>query len=149
MSISRNLVIRISVLCFCSGALCSGQDPSNPAPDQKPAPDAATPPATLPTPPFTVRCKIFRQRPSTLDLWVIYQLNGTLSGMGVWQSNHVPGDEPTQAALSNGQIFLQKTDGWFQFTSRPALTTFRPRSALSSHRQNDHQLLWAGSRWLS
>ncbi len=33
----------------------------------------------------------------------------------MWQGNHVPGDDPTQAALSNGQIFLQKTDGWFQF----------------------------------
>jgi hypothetical protein len=33
----------------------------------------------------------------------------------MWQGNHVPGDEPTQAALSNGQVFLQKTDGWFQF----------------------------------
>jgi hypothetical protein len=27
----------------------------------------------------------------------------------------VPGDDSTQAALSNGQIFLQKTDGWWQF----------------------------------
>ena len=26
-----------------------------------------------------------------------------------------PGDEPTQAALSNGQVFIQKTDGWWQF----------------------------------
>jgi hypothetical protein len=42
-------------------------------------------------------------------------VNGILNGFGMWQGNHVPGDEPTQAALSNGQIFLQKTDGWFQF----------------------------------
>ena len=33
----------------------------------------------------------------------------------MWQGNHVPGDSNTQAALSNGQVFLQKTDGWFQF----------------------------------
>lgn len=42
-------------------------------------------------------------------------VNGVLSGMGLWQSNHVPGDNPTQAALSNGQIIIQKTDGWWQF----------------------------------
>src|ERR1035437_9226180 len=42
-------------------------------------------------------------------------VNGVLSGMGLWQSNHIPGDNSTQAALSNGQVFLQRTDGWFQF----------------------------------
>lgn len=42
-------------------------------------------------------------------------LNGILGGMGSLQTNHVPGDSTGQAALSNGQIFLQKTDGWFQF----------------------------------
>jgi len=42
-------------------------------------------------------------------------VNGVLSGMGLWQSNHVPGDSPTQAALSNGEIIIQKTEGWWQF----------------------------------
>jgi hypothetical protein len=31
------------------------------------------------------------------------------------QNNHVPGDSSAQRDLSNGQVFLQKTDGWFQF----------------------------------
>ena len=42
-------------------------------------------------------------------------MNGILSGLGMWQGNHVPGDNTTQAALSNGQVLIQKTDGWFQF----------------------------------
>ena len=42
-------------------------------------------------------------------------VNGFLSGMGMLQTNHVPGDDNKQAALSNGQVFIQKTDGWFQF----------------------------------
>jgi hypothetical protein len=42
-------------------------------------------------------------------------VNGFLSGMGMVQTNHVPGDNTDQAALSNGQVFIQKTDGWFQF----------------------------------
>ena len=33
----------------------------------------------------------------------------------MWTGNYVPGNNSTQAALSNGQIFIQKTDGWFQF----------------------------------
>ena len=40
---------------------------------------------------------------------------GILSGMGLAQSNRVSGDEPTQGDLSNGQIIIQKTTGWWQF----------------------------------
>jgi hypothetical protein len=42
-------------------------------------------------------------------------VNGLLDGQGMVTGNYVPGDNNTQAALSNGQIFVQKTDGWFQF----------------------------------
>src|SRR5580765_4020088 len=42
-------------------------------------------------------------------------LNGVVSGIGVWQGNHIPGDNSTQAALSNGQVFIQKTTDWWQF----------------------------------
>jgi len=42
-------------------------------------------------------------------------VNGIVSGMGLVQNNHVPGDDNKQASLSNGQVFIQKTDGWFQF----------------------------------
>lgn len=42
-------------------------------------------------------------------------LNGIVSGIGVWQGNHIPGDNSTQAAVSNGQIFIQKTTDWWQF----------------------------------
>jgi hypothetical protein len=42
-------------------------------------------------------------------------LDGIVSSIGLWQGNRVPGDSPTEAALSNGQIFIQKTTGWWQF----------------------------------
>lgn len=42
-------------------------------------------------------------------------LDGVLSGMGLVQANHVNGDSSSDAALSNGQIFVQKADGWWQF----------------------------------
>jgi hypothetical protein len=41
--------------------------------------------------------------------------NGIVTGFGLVQSNHVPGDDDGQAALSNGQIFIQKADGKFQY----------------------------------
>jgi hypothetical protein len=42
-------------------------------------------------------------------------VNGILDGMGSVTSNHVPGDHTSNAALANGQVWIQKTDGWFQF----------------------------------
>src|SRR6516162_1353752 len=41
--------------------------------------------------------------------------NGIVTGFGMVQSNHVPGDSDGQATLSNGQIFIQKADGKFQY----------------------------------
>ena len=74
-----------------------------------------TPPAPLPTPSITGPLQA--APPNNFDAGPLGTLsvNGALSGMGLWQGNHVPGDDPTQAALSNGQIFLQKTTGWWQF----------------------------------
>jgi hypothetical protein len=42
-------------------------------------------------------------------------LTGILSGMGMVQGNWVPGDQPSHWDLSNGQVFIQKTTGWWQF----------------------------------
>ncbi len=42
-------------------------------------------------------------------------VTGILSGVGLVQGNRIPGDKATQWDLSNGQIFLQKTTGWWQF----------------------------------
>jgi hypothetical protein len=42
-------------------------------------------------------------------------LNGVVSGMGLFQGHHTSSDDTAQGALSNGQIFIQKADGWWQF----------------------------------
>ena len=78
-----------------------------------PAPPAA--PAALPTPAITG--PIQGLPPALFDAGPFGKIavNGILDGLGMVTGNHVPGDNTTQAALSNGQIFIQKTDGWFQF----------------------------------
>ena len=55
--------------------------------------------------------------PITIDAGPLgkLDLDGIISGIGLWQGNHVAGDNATQAALSNGQVFIQKTTGWWQF----------------------------------
>ena len=74
---------------------------------------------------------VANQNPISLDagpLGKIY-VGGDVSGLGFWQDNHVPGDQSWRADVSNGQIFIQKTDGWLQFYvqagaySLPALGT--------------------------
>jgi hypothetical protein len=42
-------------------------------------------------------------------------LNGIVSGVGLWQGKHLSGDNPTQATLGNGQVFIQKASDWWQF----------------------------------
>jgi hypothetical protein len=42
-------------------------------------------------------------------------LNGVVSGVALVQGNHAASDATAQADLSNGQIFIQKTSGWWQF----------------------------------
>lgn len=41
--------------------------------------------------------------------------NGIVTGSGMWQSNHLSGDDASKAELSNGQIFLQKANGPVQY----------------------------------
>jgi len=79
------------------------------------ATQTATPPAPLPTPSITG--PLSSLPPAIFDAGPFGKIavNGFLTGMGLWQSNQVPGDNNTQAALSNGQVFIQKTDGWLQF----------------------------------
>jgi hypothetical protein len=42
-------------------------------------------------------------------------VTGAASALASWQDNPVPGDSAWRADLGNGQIFVQKTDGWLQF----------------------------------
>ena len=83
----------------------------------QPAPAAAAPagPTTLPTPAITG--PLSNLPPAVFDAGFFGKIsvNGVFSGMGLVQNNHIPGDDTKQADLSNGQVFIQKSDGWFQF----------------------------------
>jgi len=72
-------------------------------------------PAPLPTPSITGPLQA--ASPIILDAGPLgkLDLNGAVSGYGLVQGNHVSGDDTAQAALSNGQIFLQRSESWFQF----------------------------------
>ncbi len=91
-------------------SVCSAQ--SAPADPQGSAP---APPAPLSQPAITG--PLSGLPPATFDTGPLGKIsaNGILAGGGMVQSNVVPGDNKTQASLTNGQIFVQKADGVFQF----------------------------------
>ena len=101
-----------------------GQDAAAPAQAPAPAADpaaAATAPAApaapapLSAPAFTG--PLSNIPPAVFDAGPFGKIavNGVVSGLGTVQDNPVPGDKTRHADLSNGQVFIQKTDGWFQF----------------------------------
>jgi hypothetical protein len=99
--------LMIMPVAFAQNTPPAAQNPASapaPAPDSTPHP-CHNRPAEEPPP----------QPSSTPVLFGKVAVNGFLSGYGLLQINHVPGDDTKQADLSNGQVFIQKTDGWFQF----------------------------------
>ena len=98
---------------ICGAQTAPAPDTQKPADQTTPAPPAA--PAALPTPSITG--PLAGQPPANLDAGPLGTLsvNGVVSGLGMWTGNYVPSDSSTHAALSNGQVWIQKTDGWFQF----------------------------------
>jgi len=72
-------------------------------------------PAPLATPSITGPLEA--ARPTIFDAGPFGKLavNGILDGLGTWTGSYVPGDNSAQSALGNGQVFIQKTDGWLQF----------------------------------
>src|SRR5437016_6778495 len=86
------------------------------APAQAPAAAPSTP-QPLPTPSMTAPLSTAAP-PHTFNAgpFGTVAITGILSGIGLVQSNYTPGfDKPTEWDVSNAQIFLQKTSGWFQF----------------------------------
>jgi hypothetical protein len=80
-----------------------------------PPPAAPAAPSALPTPSITG--PLTGLPPAMLDAGPFGKIavNGLFDGVGMWTGNYTTGDSATNAALGNGQIFIQKTDGWFQF----------------------------------
>src|SRR5262249_1565143 len=96
---------------------CSAQTaPSDPKPaGQTPAPAAPAAPMPLGQP--AMGGPLSGLPPANFQAGPLGKIavNGVLAGSGLAQGNSVPGDNSTQASLTNGQVFIQKPDGWFQF----------------------------------
>ncbi len=124
--------------------------PSAPAP----APAApAAPTSPLIGPSITGPLSIQLPPPKyTLPLLGTVYLDGIGSGLGQWQNNPFPGNRTWEPDLSNGQLFLQKTDGVFQFYTQfgaysiPALGVPYVSAATATFSQSAPGLL-SGNLW--
>jgi hypothetical protein len=121
----RMLTSAFSVCCFVASPGLAQQEPGSP-PQQDPhtaqsqgTPAPSTTPVSAPTPLPTpsITGPLQAAPPITFDAGPLGKLavNGVVSGMGLFQAHHTSSDDAAQGALSNGQIFLQKPDGWWQF----------------------------------
>src|SRR5258708_23543427 len=125
----RRSLFRIRGACFLvvlfvafAAFPCFGQQSPDPnsqgAPSSTPADGTSTPaaPAPLPMPstsgPLTTAIPHEIGGSETLGK---LQVTGILSGMGLTEGNHIAGDSSTHWDVSNAQIFIQKTTGWWQF----------------------------------
>src|ERR1019366_5857013 len=86
------------------------------APETAPASvPAAAAPAPLSTP--TITGPLQAALPMNMEAGPLgkLSLNGVVSGIGLFQNNGMAGNNGTEGAFSNAQVFFQKADGWFQF----------------------------------
>jgi len=135
----RRSLLRIGGACFLALSFvafvafpCFGQQSPDPnsqgAPSSTPAGGTSTPatpaasaapadPAPLPMPSMAgplataIPHEIAIDRETSGKL----EVTGILSGMGWTEGNHITGDSSTHWDVSNAQIFIQKTTGWWQF----------------------------------
>jgi hypothetical protein len=118
--------IAVMVLCFGLASVCRAQDaPAAPAATPSASGQAATPPAApaaapaapAPLPSPAITGPLSGAPPLVFDAGPLGKLsvNGIVSGFGMVQGDHIPGDSEGVDALSNGQVWIQKTDGWLQF----------------------------------
>ena len=125
VSRARVALLGVSLAIFsASPATAQGAPAPKPADEPQAAAQTAAPaapaapaeaPTALPTPSITG--PLAAAVPITLEAGPLgkLSLNGVVSGFGVFQSNAVPGNSGAEGNLSNGQVWIQKTTGWWQF----------------------------------
>ena len=114
----------VAAAALCVGLACLGYAQDTPVPNPADQPQASTQaaasaepaaPTALPTPSITG--PLAGSTPITIEAGPLGKLGlkGIVSGMGLFQSNSVPGNDGSEGALSNGQLWIQKATGWWQF----------------------------------
>ena len=129
----------IACTCMTMALMAGAQAPAPPAPTPAATPAAApTAPADAPLSTFVLTGPLQWLPPATFDAGPFGKLsvNGILTGFAQFQNNSVPGDDTSQATLSNGQIFIQKADGKIQYYIQAGVYTMPTLSVPFVNAQN-------------
>lgn len=121
----RKNASRFCLACFALLLACAGapglfaQSQSAPAsaaaPQTPAAPAAPAAPQPLGTPSMTAPLQTAIPHTFSAGPFGELDITGIISGMGLTQGNWTASDQSTHWDLSNGQVFIQKTTGWWQF----------------------------------
>src|SRR5438067_5233899 len=109
----------VAAIAACHLGTAGSALPQQPVPIVPPAPAPEAPASTAMTTPSMAGPLVANPNPYSFDdpfgyFGKIY-VTGTLTGLGLVQSNPVPGDHPFRPDVSNGQVIVQKPEGLFQF----------------------------------
>jgi hypothetical protein len=138
----HSVVLGMAGVIMSLAIVAGAQTPSTPpppttAPQSTPAAaPAAAAPAPLST--FVLTGPLQWLPPAIFDAGPLGKLsvNGIVTGFVQFQNSSVPPDEETQATLSNGQIFIQKADGNFQYYIQAGAYTMPTLSVPFTNAQN-------------
>jgi hypothetical protein len=114
MQLKAEVVLRSIVGAAMAISLVAGAQTPAPA---TPAPAAPADAAPTPLSTFVLSGPLQWVPPAVFDAGPFGKLsvNGILTGFAVGQNSPVPGDDTKEATLSNGELFIQKADGKFQW----------------------------------
>jgi hypothetical protein len=112
----NRLLLTMAGAAIGSVLLAGAQTPA-PAAPAAPAVPAAPADAPAPLSTFVLSGPLQWLPPATFDAGPLGKLsvNGILTGFGRFQNHPLPGDDIKNATLSNGEIFIQKADGKYQW----------------------------------
>jgi hypothetical protein len=125
MSVTR-WAASAGAICLAGAITAPARAQTAPAPaPATPAPAAAPAPPAAPAAPAAVTLNApgmngplsFPTNPYSVDVGPLgkWYVDAAVTGLGIVQSNSVAGDKDGTFDLSNGQVFIQKVDGWWQF----------------------------------
>lgn len=139
--ILRSIAGAVLSFAIAAGAQTPAPAPAAPAtPAQAPAAAPAAPADAAPTPlsTFVLTGPLTWLPPATFDAGPFGKLsvNGIMTGFAQFQNNAVPGDDASQATLTNGQIFIQKADGKLQWYVQAGIYTLPTLSVPFVNAQN-------------
>jgi hypothetical protein len=116
-ALTASVVTGATATCVAQTSPTTPADTSTPAPPATPAAAPAAAPAPLPMPSMAgpLATAVPHEISMGSETSGKLEVTGILSGMAWSEGDHVAGDPSSHWDVTNAQVFIQKTTGWWQF----------------------------------